>query len=657
VSETQSFKLIIEDDEGRRSIVPVDLGNVSIGRLENNTIRLNERNVSRQHARFLKENGAVFAEDLGSYNGVFINGDRIKGRHEVREGDLIKIGDFHLELRGEGLLRRTEETTQRTLLADREDTQTDVRIVDPEPTAMTQVPTLPGISNLLRREGAGKQDSDDEVERHEATAIIRLDSPELQAGHKQAAIAGDKAKLICVSPQLAGREYELTKTEVTIGRTDENDIAIDHRSVSRHHARVQVVAGRYRLVDLKSANGTLVNGEQYAQAELKRGDMVELGHVKFRFVPPGETYTLNADEAALVKTRKASPAAALTEEENSAVSSPLRRLGAMPLLPIGIGVVLVVGAVLLVILATSGTEPTPAVVPDIATPPTGQAPAPVGEGHSLISRAQTAFSQRRWQQAATLAGAALEIEPTSQVARDVAQQAQVELKAQASYEAATSAISRSDWSAAWRSLGELPETSIYKAQSVGLVEQVKSALMADLLARGRAAIDNEEFDRAASMAEEAQRIDAGRSEATQLRTDVERARAGARNGGRPRKEAQPRTLPRKDVAARPPPVTVVTTPTPPPPPASTGKDANALYTDGIAALKGGDLQSAINTFDECTKADPTFAKCYRALGIAYAKSGNGAKAARYYKQYLKVSPNAADAEQVRGLLEQYETAP
>ena len=86
-----AFKLIIEDDEGKRNVVPVSLGEVTVGRHEGNAIRLNERNVSRQHMRLVKDNGHVFAEDLDSYNGVFINGVRIDTQHLV-DGDTISIG-------------------------------------------------------------------------------------------------------------------------------------------------------------------------------------------------------------------------------------------------------------------------------------------------------------------------------------------------------------------------------------------------------------------------------------------------------------------------------------------------------------------------------------------------------------------------------------
>ena len=58
------FKLSIEDDEGKTTVVPLARDEMTVGRLEGNTIRLTERNVSRKHARLSRQNGALFIEDL-----------------------------------------------------------------------------------------------------------------------------------------------------------------------------------------------------------------------------------------------------------------------------------------------------------------------------------------------------------------------------------------------------------------------------------------------------------------------------------------------------------------------------------------------------------------------------------------------------------------
>src|SRR5262245_19224457 len=90
------FKLVIEDDEGKTTVVPLIRDEITVGRKEGNTIRLTERNVSRRHARLIKANGGINIEDLGSYNGVKVNGGKIQGRTPVREGDKILIGDYNL---------------------------------------------------------------------------------------------------------------------------------------------------------------------------------------------------------------------------------------------------------------------------------------------------------------------------------------------------------------------------------------------------------------------------------------------------------------------------------------------------------------------------------------------------------------------------------
>src|SRR5215470_9090432 len=94
------MKLIIEDDEGRKTVVQLVREEITIGRQDGNTIRLTERNVSRHHARLLKENGNVVIEDLGSYNGVRVNGEKITGPTKIKEGDLVEIGDYDLGIQG-----------------------------------------------------------------------------------------------------------------------------------------------------------------------------------------------------------------------------------------------------------------------------------------------------------------------------------------------------------------------------------------------------------------------------------------------------------------------------------------------------------------------------------------------------------------------------
>jgi pSer/pThr/pTyr-binding forkhead associated (FHA) protein len=96
------MKLVIEDEAGTRSVVPFVDDGIVIGRgSEGVTFRLADRNVSRRHARFLRQSGAVFVEDLGSLNGTRVNGERITGKRRLRDGDLVQIGDYDLAVLAE----------------------------------------------------------------------------------------------------------------------------------------------------------------------------------------------------------------------------------------------------------------------------------------------------------------------------------------------------------------------------------------------------------------------------------------------------------------------------------------------------------------------------------------------------------------------------
>jgi predicted component of type VI protein secretion system len=95
------LKLTIEDDEGKTTVIPVIRDEMTIGRQDGNTIRLTERNVSRRHARLLRQNGVVYVEDLASFTGVKLNGARISAVTPIREGDELLIGDYKIVLKSD----------------------------------------------------------------------------------------------------------------------------------------------------------------------------------------------------------------------------------------------------------------------------------------------------------------------------------------------------------------------------------------------------------------------------------------------------------------------------------------------------------------------------------------------------------------------------
>ena len=90
------MKLILEDDEGHRTVIPLFREELTIGRAEENAVRLPGKDVSRRHARLSWRNGQVHLEDLNSLTGVRVNGERIHGRRPIHDGDLIEISRYDL---------------------------------------------------------------------------------------------------------------------------------------------------------------------------------------------------------------------------------------------------------------------------------------------------------------------------------------------------------------------------------------------------------------------------------------------------------------------------------------------------------------------------------------------------------------------------------
>jgi pSer/pThr/pTyr-binding forkhead associated (FHA) protein len=92
-------------------------------------------------------------------------------------------------------------------------------------------------------------------------------------------IGGKMARLILISEGVDFATHEFVGDIVFIGRTQSNQIVIDHPTVSAQHALLLRVGDSYRLTDLNSANGTQINGAFVTEAELKDGDTIQFGSV------------------------------------------------------------------------------------------------------------------------------------------------------------------------------------------------------------------------------------------------------------------------------------------------------------------------------------------------------------------------------------------
>ena len=97
--------------------------------------------------------------------------------------------------------------------------------------------------------------------------------------------------------------FKLGNEPITIGRGHEADVVISDEKVSRIHCGIRLWDGDYYLKDLKSRNGTLVNGESVEVVKLRPGDRIRVGSVLFNFESdsrPGTETIFNQTEQEIV---------------------------------------------------------------------------------------------------------------------------------------------------------------------------------------------------------------------------------------------------------------------------------------------------------------------------------------------------------------------
>ncbi|NQT80869.1 MAG: FHA domain-containing protein [Candidatus Aminicenantes bacterium] len=83
-----------------------------------------------------------------------------------------------------------------------------------------------------------------------------------------------------------GRTYDfpLSKEEITIGRSEDNDVVLANNSVSRNHARIIKGESGYVITDLGSFNGTKINGKLVQSSPLVHDDQIKIGPLELTFL-------------------------------------------------------------------------------------------------------------------------------------------------------------------------------------------------------------------------------------------------------------------------------------------------------------------------------------------------------------------------------------
>ncbi|KFA86783.1 ATPase AAA [Archangium violaceum Cb vi76] len=94
-----------------------------------------------------------------------------------------------------------------------------------------------------------------------------------------------RLKLLVISGPDAGRSYSLEHGEYTVGKAPTCDIALNDKTISRQHLKLQVHQEHVLAVDLESRNGSFCEGLRFSQLELRAGSVVTLGTTELKVVP------------------------------------------------------------------------------------------------------------------------------------------------------------------------------------------------------------------------------------------------------------------------------------------------------------------------------------------------------------------------------------
>jgi pSer/pThr/pTyr-binding forkhead associated (FHA) protein len=229
-------KLIVtEKGTGKKQTFEFAGEGATIGRAGENLVNLADPNVSRSHAKIVVSGSNCFLVDLGSDNGTFLNGSKVKSNEQVilRHGDMISIESFNLgfNMIDEMLAQSFNEVTDSDII--------EVKL----------------LKKVLR-------------------AIDKESVPSLEV----------------LNGNFVGKKFFISADieEAVIGRDETADLEIKEYVISRNHAKVKRGEESVVICDMGSKNGTYVNNRRVTEQELHDGDRIALGTIVLIYRNPKE---------------------------------------------------------------------------------------------------------------------------------------------------------------------------------------------------------------------------------------------------------------------------------------------------------------------------------------------------------------------------------
>ncbi len=218
---------IVGGGEEGKKILLKNLSVFEAGRSQGNHVYLRDETVAFSHFRIYRNDEQFSVYDLGTKRGTVVNGKSID-KVDLKAGDLVRAGE--VEMRFELV---DEETPGRLASSAPDSNESDAQAFNGGVLTKTRVsqPTLVVIDRDAQR----------------------------------------------------GRFALNGKVQFKIGRAVTSDLRLSDRKVSRDHCVIESLRDQHIIIDLESANGTVVNGDRIKKVVLKDGDFICLGCTTLKY--------------------------------------------------------------------------------------------------------------------------------------------------------------------------------------------------------------------------------------------------------------------------------------------------------------------------------------------------------------------------------------
>jgi pSer/pThr/pTyr-binding forkhead associated (FHA) protein len=264
--------------------VPLDREVLSIGRLKDNDIVIDNLAVSRHHARLHVDGEQVELEDLASGNGCLVNGLRV-GRSLITPEDEVFIGKHQLVLRAAGAESDSGDGKGSDARRSSGSPWDGAHTVVVMPEDLKAALDAEAEATEASPEAQAELPSAELLEEPEAEAVVEEETVEAaEAPAEEPAGGGPYAGLIVQNGGRLDRVVPVEACPLVLGRAPECDLILGELGVSRRHAQLLRDGGRFEIEDLGSVNGTLVNGDPVQRRALEVGDEIEIDSYRITFV-------------------------------------------------------------------------------------------------------------------------------------------------------------------------------------------------------------------------------------------------------------------------------------------------------------------------------------------------------------------------------------